>query len=408
MPVYDYTALDAKGKKASGIINAESGSAARQELRTSKIFPISIEEVQDMAGKQDQQVLSVGRIFNRVRPSEIAMMTRQLATLVGAGLPLVSAINTVIPQTGSGVFKKMLSQIKEAIVEGKSFSDALSAYPEIFPPLYTNMIQAGETSGTLEIVLDRLAEIAERQQALNSRIKAAMAYPIFMTVLGTAILFALLTYIVPSITAVFLDMNQVLPLPTRILIATSDFLKASWWMLTLAGVAAIFAIRKMINTPRGRILADRTILHLPGIGLLVKKMAVIRVTRTLGSLLENGVPMLPALEIVKNVAGNILIAKAIDDASDKVEKGQGLSVSLEESHIFPDLPIQMIQVGEQSSQLEPMLNKVAEVFENEVESTIMSLTALLQPIMLLIMGTVVLFIILSILLPIFEMNQLVF
>lgn len=408
MPVYDYTALDAKGKKASGIINAESGSAARQELRTSKIFPISIEEVQDMAGKQDQQVLSVGRIFNRVRPSEIAMMTRQLATLVGAGLPLVSAINTVIPQTGSGVFKKMLSQIKEAIVEGKSFSDALSAYPEIFPPLYTNMIQAGETSGTLEIVLDRLAEIAERQQALNSRIKAAMAYPIFMTVLGTAILFALLTYIVPSITAVFQDMNQVLPLPTRILIATSDFLKASWWMLTLAGVAAIFAIRKMINTPRGRILADRTILHLPGIGLLVKKMAVIRVTRTLGSLLENGVPMLPALEIVKNVAGNILIAKAIDDASDKVEKGQGLSVSLEESHIFPDLPIQMILVGEQSSQLEPMLNKVAEVFENEVESTIMSLTSLLQPIMLLIMGTVVLFIILSILLPIFEMNQLVF
>lgn len=408
MPVYDYTALDAKGKKASGIINAESGSAARQELRTSKIFPISIEEVQDMAGKQDRQVLSVGRIFNRIRPSEIAMMTRQLATLVGAGLPLVSAINTVIPQTGSGVFKKMLSQIKEAIVEGKSFSDALSAYPEIFPPLYTNMIQAGETSGTLEIVLDRLAEIAERQQALNSRVKAAMAYPIFMTVLGTAILFALLTYIVPSITAVFLDMNQVLPLPTRILIATSDFLKASWWMLTLAGVAAIFAIRKMINTPRGRILADRTILHLPGIGLLVKKMAVIRVTRTLGSLLENGVPMLPALEIVKNVAGNILIAKAIDDASDKVEKGQGLSVSLEESHIFPDLPIQMILVGEQSSQLEPMLNKVAEVFENEVESTIMSLTALLQPIMLLIMGTVVLFIILSILLPIFEMNQLVF
>lgn len=408
MPVYDYTALDAKGKKASGIINAESGSAARQELRTSKIFPISIEEVQDMAGKQDRQVLSVGRIFNRIRPSEIAMMTRQLATLVGAGLPLVSAINTVIPQTGSGVFKKMLSQIKEAIVEGKSFSDALSAYPEIFPSLYTNMIQAGETSGTLEIVLDRLAEIAERQQALNSRVKAAMAYPIFMTVLGTAILFALLTYIVPSITAVFLDMNQVLPLPTRILIATSDFLKASWWMLTLAGVAAIFAIRKMINTPRGRILADRTILHLPGIGLLVKKMAVIRVTRTLGSLLENGVPMLPALEIVKNVAGNILIAKAIDDASDKVEKGQGLSVSLEESHIFPDLPIQMILVGEQSSQLEPMLNKVAEVFENEVESTIMSLTSLLQPIMLLIMGTVVLFIILSILLPIFEMNQLVF
>ncbi|MEE8399373.1 MAG: type II secretion system inner membrane protein GspF [Desulfobacterales bacterium] len=408
MPVYDYTALDARGKKTSGIIDAESGSTARQKLRVSKIYPISIEEVQDIAGKNDQPVLSVGRIFNRVKPSEIAMMTRQLATLVGAGLPLVSAIDTVVLQTGSGVFKKILSQIKEAIVEGKSFFEALSIYPGIFPSLYTNMVQAGESSGTLEIVLDRLADIAEKQQALNNRIKAALAYPIFMTVLGAAILFALLTYIVPSITSIFLDMNQVLPLPTRILIRISDFLKDSWWLLILGGAVAIFALRKMIQSPRGRTLADRTILRLPGIGMLVKKIAVIRVTRTLGSLLENGVSMLPALEIVKNVAGNTLIANAIEEASDKVEKGQGLSVSLEESHIFPDLPIQMIQVGEQSGQLEPMLNKVAEVFENEVEAVIMSLTSLLQPIMLLIMGSVVLFIILSILLPIFEMNQLVF
>ncbi len=407
MPVYDYTALDEKGKRTSGIIDADSGPIARQKLRASNIFPVTIEEVQDIASEEDRKTLSVGRIFNRVKPSEIAMMTRQLATLIGAGLPLVSAITIVIPQTGSGVFRKILSRIKEDIVEGKSFSDALSPYPEIFPLLYTNMIHAGETSGTLGIVLDRLADIAEKQQALNSRIRAAMAYPIFMSLLGTAILFALLTYIVPSITAIFSDMDQVLPAPTRILIATSGFLRSYWLLLVAVGILAIIGLQIMIKKPKGRIILDRMILRLPGIGLLAKKMAVIRVTRTLGSLLENGVSMLPALEIVKNVAGNKLIANAIDDASDMVEKGQGLGVALGESNIFPDLPIQMIQVGEQSDQLEPMLNKVAEVFENEVESAIMSLTSLLQPVMLLVMGAVVLFIVLSILLPIFEMNQLV-
>jgi len=407
MPVYDYTAIDLKGKKTSGIIDAESAMAARQKLRSSKFYPVAINEVRDTGEKISDRALPVGRIFNRIKPSDIAIMTRQLATLVVAGLPLVSAMDTVISQTRSNKFKKILSQVKDAIVEGKSFSEALSPYPYLFSSLYSNMIHAGETSGTLEIVLDRLADIAEKQLALKSRIRSAMTYPIFMSVLGAVILIVLLTYIVPSITTIFSDMNQVLPAPTRILITISDFLKSSWWIILLIIIGAAFGFHRFIHQPKGRMWFDRFTLHLPGIGELAKKLSVIRVTRTLGSLLENGVAMLPALDIVKNVAGNRLISDAIEKGADEVEKGQGLGKALSEGRIFPDLPLQMIQVGEQSGQLEAMLNKVADIFEGEVESSIMNITTLLQPIMLIIMGGIVLFIVLSILLPIFEMNQLI-
>lgn len=408
MPVYDYSAIDMKGKKTTGIIDAESAVAARQKLRSSNFYPVSITEVKDTGPKAVYRGLSVGHFFSRVKPSEVAIMTRQLATLIVAGLPLVTAFDTVIPQTRSNKFKKILSQIKDAIVEGKSFTDALSPYPHLFSSLYINMIHAGETSGTLEIVLDRLADIAEKQQALKSRIRSAMAYPIFMSIMGTIILLLLLTYIVPSITAIFLDMNQVLPAPTRFLIATSDFLKSYWWVILFCFIGIVVLLRRIIKKPKGRLIYDKIALYLPGIGELLMKFVVIRVTQTLGSLLENGVSMLPALNIVQNVAGNRLVSDAIEHASYGVEKGQGLGEALSESKLFPVLALQMIQVGEQSGQLESMLNKVADIFENEAESTIMSITALLQPVMILIMGAVVLFIVLSILLPIFEMNQIVF
>ncbi len=407
MPVYDYTALDIRGKTTSGIIDAESAPAARQKLRSSSIFPVSVEEVQETTSKDDSPTFSVRNVFSRVKRSEISMFTRQLATLVGAGFPLVSAIDALIPQTKSNGLKRTLSQIKDSIVEGKSFADALSPYPDIFSSLYSNMIHAAETSGTLEIVLDKLADITEKQQALKNRIQSALAYPIFMTLLGTVVLFFLLTYVIPSVTSIFSDMNQVLPAPTRFLITISDSLKAYWWiiLITIAGAAVAFrSVRKMT---RGRYFIDKTILSLPVIGLLVKKLAAARFSRTLGSLLENGVPMLSALEIVKNIAGNIVISDTIEDAAKEVEKGQGLGTALAEGKILPDLSIQMIQVGEQSGKLEAMLNKVADVFENEVESSIAAMTSLVEPVMLLIMGAIVMFIVLSILLPIFEMNQLV-
>jgi general secretion pathway protein F len=269
------------------------------------------------------------------------------------------------------------------------------------------MVRAGETSGTLEIVLERLADITEKQQALMNRIQTALAYPIFMLIIGVIVLFVLLTYIVPSITSIFAEMNQVLPTPTRILIFLSDFFKSYWWSVFIAlGALAVFYNRAK-KTEKGRHWIDRTILLMPGVGILAKKLAVARFARTLGSLLENGVTMLIALDIVKNIAGNVLIAECIETAAIEVGKGQGLAAALGGGGILPQLSIQMIQVGEHSGELETMLAKIADVFENEVETSILRLTSYLEPVMILVMGTMVGFIVLSICLPIFEMNQLI-
>ncbi|MBT8369065.1 MAG: type II secretion system inner membrane protein GspF [Deltaproteobacteria bacterium] len=407
MPVFEYTALDSKGKTTSGIIDAEGALAARQKLRTSGIFPVSIKETQEATPKKVSRSINLTGRFSRVKPVEIAMMTRQLATLIGAGFPLVSALDALVPQTKSHGFKKMLAQIKDLIVEGNSFAQALSKYPATFSSLYVNMVRAGETSGTLEIVLDRLADITEKQQALINRIQTALAYPIFMLIFGTIVLFILLIYIVPSFTSIFADMNQVLPTPTRMLIFLGEFFKSYWWGIFVILGVLWFLFNRAKKSAKGRYWIDKTILALPITGNSARKLAVARFARTLGSLLENGVSMLVALDIVKNIAGNILISEAVETAAIEVGKGQGLGAALSERGIFPQLSIQMIQVGEQSGELETMLTKISDVFENEVETSILRLTSYLEPVMILGMGICVLFIVLSICLPIFEMNQLI-
>jgi general secretion pathway protein F len=407
MPVYEYTALDARGKTTSGIIDADGAAAARQKLRATGIFPVAIKESQETPEKKTTHIGKLSRLLTRIKPAEIAIMIRQLATLISAGFPLVSAIDALVPQTKSYRLKSILAQVKDAVVEGQSFAQALSQYPGIFSPLFINMVRAGETSGTLEIVLERLADITEKQQDLNNRIQTALAYPVFMCIIGTLVLFVLLTYIVPSITAIFADMNQVLPTPTRLLIWLSDFFKSFWWVIFILVTAAGVALHQAKKTAKGRHVFDKTVLSLPLFGVLARKLDVARFTRTLGSLLENGVSMLIALDVVKNIAGNELISKAVGTAAQEVGKGQALWAALNESKIFPQLSIQMIQVGEQSGELEKMLNKIADVFEKEVETSILRLTSYLEPVMILVMGCVVGFIVLSICLPIFEMNQLI-
>jgi general secretion pathway protein F len=407
MPVYEYKALDIKGKTTSGIIDAESSLIARQKLRASGTFPVSIKEVHETPVKKEPRSFLISRYFNRVRPSEVSIMTRQLATILGAGFPLVSALDTLIPQTSTKTFKKIMAKIKDSIVEGNSFARSLSLYPGTFSSLYVNMVRAGETSGALEIVLERLADITEKQQALKHRIHSALAYPVLMTFIGALVLFFLLTFIVPSITSIFSDMDQALPAPTLFLITISNFFKNYWWIILILITGMLLAFRSIKKTSKGRYLLDKNMLFWPGVGLLTKKLATARFARTLGSLLENGVSMLPALEIVKNIAGNKLISDLIEDAAKEVGKGQALGSALAKGKILPDLSIQMINVGEQSGELEAMLNKIADVFENEVESSIMRMTSLLEPVMILIMGIIVGFIVLSICLPIFEMNQLI-
>ena len=409
MPIYEYTALNLKGKTVSNIIDADSTVAARQKLRSANIYPIAIKEVYDREVKKERRLseLLPKPLSARVKPAELAMMTRQLATLLGAGFPLVSAIYTLIPQASSTTFKRILSQIKDAIEEGSSFAEALALYPDTFSPIYINMVKSGESSGTLELVLERLADISERQQALSNRIRSALAYPILMLIIGVIVLFVLLTYIVPSITAIFTDMGQTLPTPTRFLIATSEFMKTGWWIILLGLIVLVAGFRQIKKTDAGKYRLDQLVLKLPVIGNLVRKLAVGRFARTLGTLLDNGVSLLTALKIVQNVVGNRLVADTIEFAASEVEKGNSLARPLAASNIFPHISIQMVQVGEQSGDLETMLSKVADIYESEVENAILSLTTLLEPAIILVMGVIVGFIVLSICLPIFEMNQLI-
>jgi len=407
MPVYEYNALDKKGKNVSGILDAESAAVARQKLRGKSIYPVSIKQVQQNAAMGNQRDLSSIRLFDRIKPAEVSMMTRQLSTLLDAGFPLVTAMDAIVPQISAPSFKKIVTQVKTTIVEGSSLANALSTHPRIFSPLYINMVHAGETSGTLEVVLDRLADLMEKQETLRSRIRSKMFYPIFMAIFGTAILTFLLTVIVPNITSIFIEMEKTLPAPTRILIATSEIFKSWWWIILLILAAAFYVMGRIKRTAQGNLFFDRMKLSLPIIGPLVQKLAVARFSRTLASLLENGVTMLTALDIVKNIVGNMVMAQAIDNATQEVGEGHGLGQSLSNHDVFPHLPVQMIQVGEQSGELEVMLNKLAVIYETESESAIMGMTALLEPVMILLMGVVVGMIVLSILLPIIEMNQLV-
>jgi general secretion pathway protein F len=407
MPVFEYKALTAKGRATSGIIDAESAVSARRKLRDTGNFPTDIRKVSEKNLLSQNKSLLRFQIFSRIKPSEIAMMTRQLATLLSAGFPLVHAIQVLIPQTRSHAFQKILSKIKDAIEEGSGFADALKLYPGIFSGVYINMVRAGESSGTLDIVLERLADIGEKQQALTHRLRSALAYPVLMAIIGALVLFLLLTFIVPSITAIFEDMNQVLPAPTRFLITSSEFLKSWWWGMILFVIGGFAAFRIIRKTKRGIFWFDQFLLTAPLMGPLIRKLAIARFARTLASLLENGVPMLSGLKIVQNIVGNSLLSDSIRSAAKEVERGNDLGAVLASHKTFSGLATQMIQVGEQSGKLELMLNKIADVYENEAETAIVGMTSLLEPLIILVMGVVVGFIVLSICLPIFEMNQLV-
>ena len=405
MPVFEYTALDVKGKTITGILDADSSSAARQKLRASGSYPVAVRET--ISASSSSPSNSVFQRFRRVKSTDLAMMTRQLGTLLSAGFPLVAGLDALIPQTRSLLLKNQLTRIKDAVVGGSSLSAALSAHPRTFSPIYINMVHAGESSGTQEIVFDRLADMIEKRQLVIQRITSAVTYPIFMAVVGAVILVFLITYIVPTITVIFADMKQVLPVPTRILIAFSQILKTWGWLFFIGGILAVLTGHYIRNTVSGRLTMDRALLTLPIAGELIRKISAARVARTLGSLLENGVSMLLALEIVKNSVGNTVISQAMENAAVQVRQGQGLARSMEAGGLFPDLFIQMIQVGEQSGALENLLKRTADLFENEVESSLMRMASLLEPSIILVMGVWVGFIVLSICLPIFEMNQLV-
>jgi general secretion pathway protein F len=334
-------------------------------------------------------------------------MTRQLAILLNAGVPLVGALTAFISQTGNPALKRIMAQVKDSVNEGNSLAQSLSQHKKLFSDVYINMVRAGEVSGSLDLVLARLADFSEHQEALKGRLRAALAYPVFMFFIGSIILFFLLTFIVPNITQLFSEMQQTLPLPTLLLIGVGNFFKAFWWLVLLVLIAGVILVKRLIRLPKGKRLWDEVKLRIPVVGGITTKMAMARFGRTLGSLLQSGVPLLSALQIVRNIVNNELIAETIDKSMVEIQAGQSLAAPLSHSQRFPPIAIQMISVGEQSGELENMLHKIADVYERETEAQIMSLTSMLEPVMILIMGVAVGFIVVSILLPIFEMNQMI-
>ena len=407
MPVFEYTALDSKGKKKSGIIDADSASGARAKLRQSGSFPVNVKEAPEVSQSKEGKGFSISLGQGWIPAKYISIMTRQLSTLVGAGLPIVSALESLINQSPHPTLQKTLAHVKDDIVEGKSFADALSVHPKAFSPLYINMVRAGEASGAIEIVLGRLADLMERNEATKSSIRSAMTYPIIMILAAFVIITILMVKVVPTITTLFDHMGRVLPLPTRILIATSNAVTAYWWIMLLAAALAVFGLWRFKKSKKGGIWWDGMLLRVPIMGDLIVKLSMARFSRTLASLLQNGVTLVPAMGIVSNVVENKVIAGGIVEAVDLIGEGGGLGQSLTGKTGFPPVTLQMMEVGEQSGELEAMLDKVADLHQTESENMINALTTSLEPVLILFMGVMVSFIVFSVLMPIVKYTTMI-
>jgi len=400
--------MNANGKTISGIVDAESAKAARAKLRRDGMFPTEIAEVSEdkrLRGKGLSMEIDIKSMRGKVGIQDLAMTVRQLATMAGAGIPLVESIGALSNQVEDVVLKKTLSQVRDKVNEGSSLANALKDFPKIFTPLFVNMVSAGENSGTLDIVLSRLADFTESQMTLRQKIRSAMIYPIMMAVIGSGIVSYLVAFVIPKITKIFEGMDKALPAVTLALLSVSLFIKSYWYLIILMIAGIVYGLRRWRATERGRELSDRFLLKLPIYGKLLLKIAVARFVRTLGTLLKSGVPIMSALEIVKNVVNNKVLEKAIENARENVKEGEAIAKPLERSGIFPPVVIHMIHVGESTGELENMLFRVADAYEVEVESTINGLTAIFEPIMLLAMAGLVGFAVIAILLPIMDMTS---
>ncbi len=406
MAVFEYKGITSSGKSVRGIVNADSPRAARQKLRAEGVYPTELIQEKVSKSKISREV-SLRQIFTFISKQDIAILTRQLATLLKAGLPLVSCLTALADQIDNQKLKKIITHVKERVNEGSSLAMALQEFPRVFSDLYTNMVSAGEASGALELVLVRIADYMENQVQIRNRLIGAMIYPALMTVVGFVVLTILFTFVIPKFITIFEELGQALPTPTVILIAVTNFFKDYWYLLFLAVAGFVYSLRRYTKTPKGRQWYDRTLLRIPVIGRLVRLSAVVRFARTLSTLLSSGVPLLKALDIVQAVVNNAVFAETIGSAREFITEGASIAEPLKRSKVFPPIVIHMIASGEQSGQLEEMLAKVADIYEEEVQVSVSALTSLLEPLMILGMAVIVAFIVISILLPLLEMNQII-
>ncbi|GHG74731.1 type II secretion system inner membrane protein GspF [Comamonas sp. JC664] len=415
MPVFEYRGLNSAGKQIKGLLEADSPKTLRSKLRADGIFLTDVlaqaegsraavsKGANAALAARDIDLRKLGR--GRVNTDDVAIFTRQLSTLLGAGVTLVESLSALVDQVEKERFKRALSDIKQRVNEGSSLADALGQHPKIFPSIYVNMVRAGEASGALDAVLTRLADFTENQARLQQKILSTMLYPAIMMLVGGGILVALMVFVVPKVTKIFETMKATLPLSTRILIASSNFFQAWWFLLLPAMVVAVMLFIRWTKSAAGKPKWDRFTLKAPVVGNLVRLLSISRFARTLSTLLKSGVPLLAAMDIVKAIMTNTVLAEVIEKARDSIREGESIANPLKRSGEFPPLVYHMVAIGERSGQLEEMLTSVADNYETQVNVRISALTSLLEPLLIVVMGAVIAFVALSILMPILQVNS---
>jgi type IV pilus assembly protein PilC len=429
MPTFTFTAVDARGQQKTGTVDAVDPNDATAQIKQMGYFPTRLAESGTVeAAAVSGKVAKVRRSGGKVKSKVLTVFTRQLATLIDAGLPLLRALNTLVKQERNVPLKTAMVSMAAAVESGSSFSEALATHPSIFNKLYVNMVKAGELGGVLEIVLTRLAEFQEKSEKIKNKVFAAMVYPIVVLVIAIAILAFLLTFIVPKFRQIFTDMlgNKQLPALTEFVISLSDITLFLVWppsvnidklpgffepfqipfpYLPVAIILGVIGYKMFAATAAGALTIDRFKLNSPLVGDLIRKTAISRFSRTLGTLVSSGVPILQALNITKETAGNIIVADAIGKVYDSVKEGESIVTPLEASGVFPPMVVSMIQVGEETGQLPDMLVKIAEVYDDEVDNAVQGLTSLLEPVMIVFLAVIVGTIVIALFLPLIGIIQ---
>lgn len=402
MPIFEYKGITQAGKNVRSTVDADNVRNARAKLKKDGIFVVELRD----KGKSKQSARRKSKAGGGVSVQDRASMTRQLATLLKANISLVEALAATSDQVEQVALKEAIADIKNMVNEGTSFYKGLQKYPKIFNNIFITMCEAGEASGTLDVILLRLAEFTESENELNSKVKSAMLYPIIMIVFVTIMLGVMFVFVIPKMQTIFESAELKLPWYTEIVISISSIIVNYWYILLIIAVGSVFLFKNWKNSPSGSRSWDKIILKLPIIGKLARMIAVSRFTRTLATLLTGGVPMLQAMDIVKNVVGNSVLAEAIENARNNISEGESVAVPLKKSGQFPPIVTHMITIGEKTGELEGMLSQVADSYDFQVKTQIGGLTSLLEPVMIIMMGVVIGIIVFSIMIPMFQMANL--
>ncbi len=401
MAQFTYRAKDSTLHVIQGTIEADNESAAISRLGSQGIFPISIVEA---GAPVSASSLMAPR---RVSPQVLAYTTRQLADLLGGGLPLLNALTLLSKQTEHSTVQRVIESLAASVRDGHSFSDSLADHPEVFPSLYISMVRAGEVGGALEQALSRLAELGEHEAELRGRLVSASVYPLFVLVVAIGMTLILITYVIPKLSLVFIESGQLLPLPTRILLAISGAFTQWWWLLLAVLIVLGFGLRRWMASGPGKAAIDRALMRLPGLGLLVRKLETARFTRNLGVMIGQGVPVLQALDVVSQNIGNTLLRRAVVEVENAVRDGASIASALGDSGEFPPFVSNMVAIGEESGAVDTALLKVSSTYEREADRAIRTLTTVLEPMLLVLVGGVVMFIVLAMLLPVFQIGLVI-